>query len=113
MFVSSRYRASITAPCVSEAGPSPARGVRNHRANQPAGQTPEPYFQPSPAKQSRLRAEKSQPLRSSVETVSATERPGYFPSGILALCSCSTLLMYIHKVYTSTLAVAILVRIVA
>src|SRR6266436_7360813 len=82
MFVSSRNRGSITAPCVFAVCPSPVLQSADLRATRPAGRMLAPGFLVFLAARSHLLAGRFPLLCSSTGTVSAAARPGCFPTGI-------------------------------
>src|SRR5208282_2122832 len=100
MFVSNRYRGSITVSFVSAVDPSRAQQRQDHPANQPADRMLAPWFRPFPAGRSHPRAERSPLPCSSVETVSAAGPPDCFRNEKPAQYSCTNLHQCIYNKYT-------------
>src|SRR6266487_2292111 len=82
MFVSSRNRGSITAPCVFAACPSLVLQSADPRATRPAGRTLARGLRVFLAARSHLLAGRSPLLCFSTGTVSAAAPPGFFRTGI-------------------------------
>src|ERR1039458_8465500 len=100
MFVSNRYRGSITVSFVSAVDPSRAQQRQDHPASQPADRMPAPWFHPFPAGRSHPLAERSPLPCSSVEIVSAAEPPDCFRNEKPARCPCNNLQQCIYGEYT-------------
>src|ERR1039458_7937814 len=100
MFVSNRYRGSITVSFVSAVDPSRAQQRQDHPASQPADRRLAPWFHPFPAGRSHPLAERSPLPCSPVEIVSAAEPPDCFRNEKPAQCPCNILQQCIYGEYT-------------